>query len=139
MPTNNSINTQGLASSGEVIAGVITNKLITPLTLDALLDTFSVVSDLSTNLGLYYSSGVLSIKSSVGADLSSAAPARLKLSSKASPAQYITYVITANQTLTTSDLTSNLFGTTTSVAWAEDKPFYVYAVPNDVERPRYHL
>jgi hypothetical protein len=133
MPTNNSINTQGLASSGEVIAGVVTNKLVTPFTLDALLDTFTIVSDLSPNLGLYYSSGTLSIKSSVGADLSSGAPGRLKLSSKASAAQYITYVITANQTLTTSDLTSNLFGTTTSVAWAEDKPFYLYAVPNDAE------
>lgn len=132
MTTNNAINTQGLATSGEAIAGLITDKLITPFTLDAVLDTFTA-GELYQNLGLYYSSGTLTIKGGTGADLSSGAPGRIKLTSKATPSVFVSYNVVANQDLLESDLTGNLFGTTTSVAWSEDKPFFLYAVPDDAE------
>lgn len=130
--TNNAINTSGQASDAEAIAGVLTTRTISPPNLKAVLDTFST-SDLWVNLGLYYSGGVLTVKSAVGGDLSSASPARLRLTSKANPSQVITYTITANQTLTESDLTGSLFQSSAGIAWSEDSPFYLYAVPNDSE------
>lgn len=130
--TNNAINSAGQASDAEAIAGVITNKTISPPALKAVLDTFAP-GELWINLGLYYSSGTLTIKGASGADLSSGTPARIRFTSKASPSTYVTYTITANQTLAESDLTGSLFCTSSGIAWNEDLAFFLYAVSNDAE------
>jgi hypothetical protein len=57
------------------------------------------------------------------------------LQSKANPGRVIKHSITADQSFIddagSSEIIGNLFGATTGVAWANDVPFYLYAVVND--------
>ncbi len=90
------------------------------------------------NLGLAYNggTGVLTIQGATTA-LSSTNPAFVVLPSKATPGLFTTYEITANQSFIddvgVSEIIDNLFGLTTSVAYGQDLPFFIYAVTNDDE------
>jgi hypothetical protein len=89
------------------------------------------------NLGFSYASGtgVFTVHDAQGNSLSSSNPAFVRFQDKANPG-YNKYIsIEANQNFTddagSSEIINNLFGLTTSVAHADDIPFYLYAVAND--------
>jgi hypothetical protein len=90
------------------------------------------------NIGIDYDggTGVFTVQ---GADatLSSTNIGYVTLQSKANPGELVSYSITADQSFIddngSSEIIGNLFGVTTGVAWANDCPFYLYAVGNDNE------
>jgi len=89
------------------------------------------------NLGIALASGVFTVQGARGRALSSANPAYIILQSQGTPGQFVKYTVTANQSFIddvgVSEIIDNLFGLTTGVAYAQDIPFYIYAVPNDAE------
>jgi len=89
------------------------------------------------NLGMSYSGGTFTILGADGRSLSSSNPGVVVIPSKSTPGVFVEYQITADQSFEdaagTSDITNNLFGTTTSIAWAQDCPFFIYAVANNAE------
>lgn len=90
----------------------------------------------TSNLGITYSSSTLSVSGATAA-LSSTNPGYVCLQSKATPGRLQVYKITADQGFVddggSSEITGNLFGATTGIAWASDVPFFIYAVANDSE------
>ncbi len=91
------------------------------------------------NLGINYNAGtgVFTIRSASGSDLSSSNPGIIVLPSKATPGNFTTYSVTANQDFIddvgASEIIGNLFGLTTGIAYTQDIPFFIYAVTNDAE------
>ena len=100
--------------------------------------TASVLST-DMNLGIAYngSTGVFTVQGADGTALSASNPGYVTLQSKATPGQLVTIAVTANQSFIddvgASEIIGNLFGLDTGVAYAEDIPFYLYAVSNDAE------
>jgi hypothetical protein len=90
-----------------------------------------------SNLGITYASNTLSIAGADGTALSASNPGYVIMQDKSSPGLLKKYTITANQGFIddtgASEIVGNLFGLTTSVAYAADIPFYIYAVTNDAE------
>jgi hypothetical protein len=95
-------------------------------------------AEMKQNLGFTYAagSGTFTVRGS-NASLSASNPAYVTLQSKSSPGDNVLYTITADQSFIddngASEIVGNLFGLTTSVAWAQDIPFFLYAVGNDDE------
>lgn len=89
-----------------------------------------------SNLDITYSSSTLSVTSQGGAALSSSNPGYVGITSNTS-GQTVQIPITANQGFVddtgSSEITNNLFGLPTGVAYGSDVPFYGYAVLNDAE------
>ncbi len=89
-----------------------------------------------SNLGITYSAGTFTVQGSQ-ATLSSTNVATVVLPSKTTPGELLTYTVTADQSFIddagASEIINNLFGLTTSIAYTEDIPFYLYAVANDAE------
>lgn len=125
MPSNNSINTGPLASSGEATAGVNTRNLMAPSTL-ASLTSAKITTGITRNLGLSFSAGVLTLNSANGSALSAGNPGKVFISDSANFGKVRTVTLTANQSITISNLTGNLFGTPTGIAWTTDMPFFLY-------------
>jgi hypothetical protein len=90
-----------------------------------------------TNLGINYNAGTFTVTSADGTALSSSNVAKVTLQSKSSPGYLVTVDVTADQDFIddagSSQIINNLFGLTTGVAWAQDIPFFLYAVLNDSE------
>lgn len=88
------------------------------------------------NLGFGYSSPTFTIFGSDGTALSATNPAYVVLNSL-TPNRKVVHTITTNYDFIddsgASEITGNLFGLTTGVAYAQDLPFYLYAVTNDAE------
>jgi hypothetical protein len=89
------------------------------------------------NLGIAYSAGTFTIRGANGSSLASSNPAYVTLPSKATPGNLIRIPVKANQNFIddagASEIIGNLFGLTTGVAYAQDIPFFIYAVSNDAE------
>lgn len=89
------------------------------------------------NIGFSYSAGTFTINGSDGSALSASNPAIITLPDKDNANQTVVYRVTSNQAFIddagSSEILNNLFGTTTTVAWANDMPFFVYAVSNDAQ------
>jgi hypothetical protein len=87
------------------------------------------------NLGVTYSAGTITLHGADGTALSSTNPGFVKFQSKANPGQLISVSLEANKTFIddagASEIVGNLFGTTTSVAWADAMPFFIYGVMHD--------
>lgn len=89
------------------------------------------------NLGITYSAGtgVFSITSADGSALSSSNPGIIVMPNKGAFGASLKYTVTANQSFIddngASEIIGNLFGLTTGVAFAQDVPFFIYAVTND--------
>ena len=87
------------------------------------------------NLGISLDTGTFSICQANGSALSANDAGYVTIPSKAAPGRQIVYRITANQTFIddsgASTIIGNLFGLTTGIAYAQDLPFYIYAVSND--------
>ncbi len=90
------------------------------------------------NIGFTYAagSGTFTVTDATGAALSASNPAYIALSSKTAGALK-RIKITANQSFIddngSSQIIGNLFGLTTSIAFAQDIPFFLYAVLDDTE------
>ena len=89
------------------------------------------------NLGISLSGGTFSVTSADGSALSASNPATVTLASKANPGRLVSVSVTADQTFIddsgSSTIIGNLFGLTTGIAFAQDIPFWIYAVLNDSE------
>lgn len=89
-----------------------------------------------SNLGVSYSAGTFTVRGA-DADLSATNPASVTFQSKSTPGELVTVQVTANQDFIddagASEIIGNLFGLTTSIAYDEDMPFFIYAVINDDE------
>jgi hypothetical protein len=87
------------------------------------------------NIGFKYSAGTFTICAGDQSSLSSTNPAYVLVPSVSNPGMMIKIPVTANVTLTdvvgSGDLNGMLFGTTTARAWANDRPFYIYAANKD--------
>jgi len=87
------------------------------------------------NLGIAYSSPTFTVKAADGTDLSATNPAWVVLPSVSNPGQKIAHKITSNISFQddsgTSDLTGNLWGTTTAIDWDSAMPFFIYGVVKD--------
>jgi len=77
------------------------------------------------NLSFTHSAGTLTLAGSDGTALSATAPGYVVMPSNATQGRMVLHKIVANDTLTVSDLTGNLFGTTTAIAWADELPLYI--------------
>jgi hypothetical protein len=89
-----------------------------------------------TNLGIAYSAGTFTVQGYNGTALSATNPARIWLQSRATPGRLTQYTVTANQTFTdgsAGQIDNMRWGVTINVDWANDCPFYLYAVTNDAE------
>jgi len=88
------------------------------------------------NLGISYASPTFAITAKNGTALSSTNKGYIGMPSK-TPGQIITVPVNAPQDFIddagASEIIGNLFGASTGIAWAEDVPFYIYAVLNDAE------
>jgi len=91
----------------------------------------------AANLGCSYSAGTFTIHAADGTALSATNPAYVTVQSKATPGELVTIKVTANQDFIddagASEIIGNLFGLTTSIAYNQDMPFFIYAVSNDDE------
>lgn len=83
------------------------------------------------NLGITQTAGTtFTVTSANGTALSATNPGYVTLQSLANPGRLITYKITANQSFTQANISANTWGITSGVDWAQDMPFYLYAVSN---------
>ena len=82
------------------------------------------------NIGISLSGTTFTVSSEAGTAYSATNPGFVALQSLANPGQIKRYSVTANQSFTQAGLGNNLFGVTTAVNWAQDVPFYLYAVSN---------
>lgn len=90
----------------------------------------------SSNLGIAYSAGTFTVRSASGSSLSSTNPGYVFLQSKATPGNITRITVTANQTFTdgsAGSIDNQRWDVTTGVDWAQDVPFYLYAVMDDTE------
>ncbi len=89
------------------------------------------------NIGITYAAGVLTVCAADGSALSASNPGYVALQSKGSPGELVIYTVTANQSFIddagASEIVGNLGGTTTGISWANDCPWFLYAVGNDAE------
>lgn len=88
------------------------------------------------NLGISYSSPTFTIHDSEGNALSATNPAFVVMPDNSTKGLKKVFAITSNYSFDddsgTSDLTGNLWGTTTAIAWGLSMPFYIYMVINDL-------
>lgn len=106
-------------------------------TFSAAANTISIVSSNQpgyTNLGLTYSGSTFTVHGYNGTALSAANPAIIWLGDSTNQGYLRQYTVTANQSFIddsgASQIIGNTFGTTATVGWATDMPFYLYAVGN---------
>lgn len=90
------------------------------------------------NIGINYAvgTGTFTVRGANGLDLSASNPGFITLASKTA-GSLVKITVTANQSFIddngASQIIGNLFGLTTGIAFAQDIPFYLYAVINDTE------
>lgn len=85
------------------------------------------------NLGFSLSTQTVTVHASDGSALSSSNPGYICMPSNSSPGNLILYTITANQTMTNTEMNGNTFGTTGTTAWGNSLPLYLYVCSNDNE------
>lgn len=127
------------STAGDAAAGTITAG--PGITVTNAANSITIASKDSSevgafNLGIGYSAGTFTVHAADGSALSATNPAYVMMQSKANPGRLTLYTITANQTFTdgAAGTTDNArFGLTTGVNWAQDIPFFLYAVGDDTE------
>lgn len=89
-----------------------------------------------TNIGIAYSGGTFTVRSANGSSLSGTNIGYVTLQSKGTPGNLVTIAVTADQTFTDGSgggLDNARFGVTTGVNWAQDMPYFLYAVMDNTE------
>jgi hypothetical protein len=79
----------------------------------------------TTNLSFTHAAGTMTLHAADGSALSATNPGYVILQSNATAGEVVVHKITANETLTVSDMNVNLFGTVTALAWGASLPLYV--------------
>lgn len=137
MPTNNAWNQGNQATISESIAGTDTRAVISPSTLQSVVNIARNQIPWFENLGLNYASSTFSILSSDGTNLSSTNYAKVTLPSNVNRGRLIKYTLTANQSFIdatgASTITGNLFGTGAAVAWNQPMPFFIYCAASSTD------
>lgn len=91
----------------------------------------------TSNLGITLGSGVLAVTGAEGTALSATNIGYINIPSKGTPGKLLAIPVVADQAFIddagASEIIDNLFGATTGVAWANDVPFYIYAVSSNDE------
>ena len=127
------ITTASFVDSVDIDWGTPTTSSVSPV----LQDRTRLYHGYVENIGIDVTAGVITIQGADGNALSATNPGYVALQSKADAGNVTLYQITANQAFEdvngTSEITGNLFGTTTSVAWGNALPMYLYAVTNNDE------
>lgn len=122
-------------NTGSGLSGGGTVNLGGSITLSASATPTNMVEQV-LNLGITYSAGTFSITAADGTALSVSNPGYVRIPS-ATAGQSLVYTITANQSFNDStagtNIGNNLFGLTTGIAYAQDIPFFIYAVANDAQ------
>ena len=131
--------TSGTTATGALqnVSGVGTvGQVLTSAGASALPVWSSLPISFPQNIGITYSGGTFTVNSADGTAFSSSNVGRVTLQSKGTPGELVTIPITANQTFTDGSggtMDNARFGVTTGVNWAEDVPFFLYAVMDDTE------
>lgn len=117
---SNAVSDLGAATDGELPVGISSGAPV-------LLTTWMQQGNNCWfwNLSFTHSAGTLTIAGADGTALSATNPGFVVLASNATAGQMVQHKITANQTLTVSDMTGNTFGTTASTAWGDNMPLYL--------------
>jgi hypothetical protein len=103
---------------------------------DGYVQSLGGIQPTFSNLGITYTvgTGTFTIHGHDGTALSGSNPGIVWLQDADNPGQLVKYEVTANQSFIddngASEIVNNLFGLTTSVAYASDIPFFIYAVRN---------
>ncbi len=122
----------GPATSGQVPIGVTSG---TPLLQD--MTWMPVSGGYIFNIGFTLSGGTFTVNGSEGTALATTNPGYALIRDKTNDSQFKLYTITGNQNFIddagVSEIVDNLFGMTTGVAYASNRPFFVYFVVNDDE------
>ena len=120
-----------LDQSGDLVEDVTSNTLtvVNAITNAAMRYRPGYVENISFTL----STQTVTVHGADGTALSSTNPGYICLPSNSTAGQLVLYTITANQAMTNTEMNGNLFGTTTSTAYAKAKPLFLYALSNDAE------
>ena len=140
---NNNFNADGSVAAGTSVTATTslngaTGAITAQLTAGAFDGAYSVgvSGGWVSNLGITYASNTLSVTGATAA-LSAANPGYVIMQDKSSPGLLKKYTVIANQGFLddtgASEIIGNRFGLITGVAYAEDIPFFIYAVTNDAE------
>jgi hypothetical protein len=128
----------GSGTGAVTVTGQPTNGqlLVGSTSSDPILMTSAMISvpgGWIWNLGMSLSGGVLTISGADGTALSASNPAYVVMADRSSLGLMKQYKLTANQTLTASNMTNNSWGTSAGVAWNIVKPFFIYLTVNDAQ------
>lgn len=89
------------------------------------------------NMSINLSAGTFKVTSADGTAFSGANQGLVTLADDTDAGKIKTSVVTADQSFIdgsgVSEIVGNTFGTTSGVAWAQEVPFYIYAVTNDAQ------
>lgn len=140
----NSINSGPLASNSETVAGVDASLIVSPASLQSVMDVARGSYSHYENLGIKYVAGVFSVCAADGSDLSATNYAKISLPSAVNYGTVVKYTLTANQSFTdatgASDIIGNIFGTTVAKAWDQEMPMFIYCAPkNDDTAPTFFI
>ncbi len=94
------------------------------------------LTGVTNNIGIAYSAGTFTVQSADGSAFSSTNLGYVLIPSKANPGRLAKIAVSANQTFTdgsAGSIDNARFGVTTGVNWAQDMPYFLYAVMNDAE------
>lgn len=122
-------NVSGTGNAGDVLTSNGASTLPTWQPAPASQTSLGV-----SNIGIAYSGGTFTVQGANGSALSSTNVGYITMQSKANPGQLVRFAVTANQTFTdgSAGTTDNQrFGLVTAINWAQDIPFYLYAVSDD--------
>jgi len=131
---NNSYSGNYFINSTSTNASVLTGNLTVNANVDAQIITSDLAYSTTVNLGITYSSSTLTITDAAGSALSSSNPGYVVLPSTTT-GQLILLKLTAAQSFVddggSSSFSGHHFGTESGIGWAQDAPFYIYAVNGD--------
>jgi len=118
--TTTEVTSSGAPTDGQILVGVTSAapNLLKPSMLQGL-------NCWMWNLGFTHAAGTLTLHGYEGTALSSTNPGYILMPSNATPGTYVLLPVTANDTLTVTDLTDNLLGSTVAVAWGNPMPLAI--------------
>jgi hypothetical protein len=122
-----------LATNAEAIAGSDPRLVMSPASLQAVMDVSRDSFSHYENLGIKYVAGTFSVCAANGSDLSATNYAKLTLPSNVQAGTIVRHTLIANQSFIdatgASTIIGNVMGTTVAKAWPEQMPMFIYCAP----------